>query len=92
MPKRVDAIQYEVTRALRIAGLPVMAVHTVGHGFPDLLTARIDGSLVLLELKARGAKLTPDEARWHSLWTGSPVYIVHDVAEAFAAVGIETED
>ncbi len=92
MPSRVDAIQAEVVQALRKAGRPVHCTHTLRHGFPDIMTARLDGSLVLLELKAPDGELTPDETRWHSLWTGSPVYVVHNVAEAFSAVGIEIEE
>ena len=98
MPKRTDSNQAEIMDALRKAGCLCHDTHELGHGYPDIMVGSKHGpwwkyqSLYLLEVKARGAKLTGDEPAWHALWDGYPVYIVHDVAEAFAAVGIETED
>jgi len=42
----------------------------------------------LLEVKVPGAKLNSREAAWHAKWQGQ-AEIVHGIAEALQAVGLE---
>ena len=70
MQKRVDLNQSLIVQALRQAGATVQHLHTIGRGCPDLLVG-IHGVNLLVEVKSHdGAKLTPDESRWHSQWRG----------------------
>lgn len=87
MPKRVDLNHAEIARALREAGVSVADTHELGKGFPDLVCGA-RGQNYLLEIKRdEKAKLTGDEAKWHSLWRGQ-VVIVASVQEALEAVGV----
>lgn len=81
--RRTDANQREIVQALRDAGRTVEVISDVGRGVPDLLVSR-GGVNYLLEVKAPGAKLTPDEERWHSDWRGQ-VAIVRTAQEAIEA-------
>lgn len=85
MPKRADANQPEIVKALREAGCSVQHLHTIGKGTPDILVGR-DGMNVLLEIKRGNAGLTPDEEKWHRDWKGQ-VATVRSPEEALRAVG-----
>lgn len=81
---KADRNQVEIVAALRVAGAKVLHLHRVGQGCPDLLVLAPSSDLVLLEVKAEGGTLTPDEREFAARW---PVCIVRDVAEALAAIG-----
>lgn len=85
MPKKVDANQPEIVKALRKIGASVACVHEIGHGFVDLLVG-FRGANTMLEVKIPKGKLTPDEVRFHESWRGK-IYIVHSVEEALKAIG-----
>ena len=90
-PRRIDSNQPEIVKALRQAGALVNHTHTIGHGFPDVIVG-YKGRLHLLEIKDGSLapskrRLTPDEMRWHSEWTGY-VSIVNDPIEALKVIGV----
>ena len=89
MAKRVDANQAEIVDALRAVGCSVTDCHELGRGFTDLCVGRA-GINYLLEVKVPGAKLNSREAAWHAKWQGQ-AEIVHGIAEALQAVGLEDE-
>lgn len=95
MPKyaaRVDRNQAEIVAALREIGASVKHLHTLGHGFPDLIVGW-RGQNYLLEVKdgeqepAR-RRLTKDEERWHREWAGQ-VATVETVEQAYAVIGVQ---
>jgi len=94
-PRRIDANQNEIKRALIKAGCSVQSLASVGKGCPDLLVGR-SGKNYLLEVKD-GTKplsqraLTLDEIDWHAAWSGNSD-IVHSVKQAFEAVGVGISD
>lgn len=80
MPKRVDANQPVIVRALREAGCKVQHLHEVGQGCPDLLVG-YQGVMFVCEIKDGSKppsrqKLTPDELRWHEDWLDYPVFVL----------------
>jgi hypothetical protein len=91
MPKRIDANQVEIVKALRKVGCSVQILSAVGRGCPDIIVGRA-GQNYLLELKD-GSKvpskrvLTPDEQVWHERWSGS-VHVVESIEDALVAVGL----
>lgn len=86
-----DHNQAEIVRALRDCGYQVLTMHAVGGGFPDLIVAKNE-RVWLLEVKQPKGRLTPHQVEFVKTWSGPPVYIVHSVAEALEAVGVnETE-
>lgn len=94
-----DANEPEIIAALKAAGCSVQQLS--GKGIPDLLvgmteyyeltcpdgTVNFDRRIVnlLMEVKAPKAKLTEDQATWHSEWRGQ-VVIVRSIEDALAAV------
>ena len=92
---KVDANQPEIVKALRtIPGCKVESIAAMGKGLPDLLIGWM-GDNYLIELKdgdkpPSKRKLTPDEKRFHSKWTGQ-VAVCNDLAEVLAVLGISTE-
>lgn len=89
MPKRVDANQADIVRALRQIGATVQTLHEVGRGVPDLLVG-YDYRDFLLEVKAPDGRLTDDELLWQHKWKGQ-VAIVRTVDEAMQAIGVRLE-
>ncbi len=81
MPKyaaRADVNQSEIVAALRAVGCRVVATHTIGQGFPDLVVDH-HGKTCLIECKDPSQppskrRLTPAQAEFHAAWTG-PIYI-----------------
>lgn len=59
--KRTDSNHAEIRDKLREAGFWVWDTHDLGGGFPDLIALNKSGEFVMLEVKARGGKLTDDE-------------------------------
>ena len=90
--KKVDSNQSAVVKVLRQAGVSVQSLASIGKGCPDLLLG-FQGKLYLFEIKD-GSKfqsqqqLTPDQVKWHSEWTGSPVHVVNSLDGALKALGI----
>lgn len=84
MPKRVDANQPEIVKALRDAGYSVQHLHSIGKGCPDILVGgeRLN---VLMEIKSGNAQLTPAEIDWHFYWRGQ-VCTVRSKEEALTVV------
>jgi hypothetical protein len=86
---RRDRNQASIVEALRAAGVTVIEMGGVGDGCPDLHCYRPSHGLMRwLEVKMPGAKLTPAQERFHAL---VPVWVVHSVQEALAAMEIEVE-
>lgn len=89
-----DANEPEIIAALKAAGCSVQQLS--GKGVPDLLVGCpvmgrnyiFHDQLInlLMEVKAPKAKLTEDQATWHSEWLGQ-VIIVRSIEDALAAVG-----
>jgi len=85
-PKRTDANQAEIIRALTRAGCSVQDLSMVGQGCPDILVGRAERNY-LMEIKTNDGKLNKKQKRWHSLWSGEKS-VVRTVEEAFNAVGL----
>lgn len=89
MPKRIDANQPVIVKALRKLGASVQTLHEVGRGCPDILVG-FRSSNYLLEVKD-GAKppskrkLTDDEMKWHAEWNGT-VYVVESIEQAMEVI------
>jgi Holliday junction resolvase len=88
---RIDANHTEIVNALREMGAMVQPLHTVGNGCPDLLVGWRN-QLLLVEIKD-GAKapserrLNDEQVKWHSAWTGYPVYVITDITGAVELIG-----
>ena len=87
----IDENQPDIVLALLEAGCSVQTLAAVGVGCPDLLVGR-RGKNYLLEVKnpekpKADRQLTKDQKTWHKCWHGG-VDVVHDVLEAFEAVGL----
>jgi Holliday junction resolvase len=93
MASRTDANQRQIVAALRQAGFSVCLLSAAGHGgvpgCPDLVCGG-RGTNWLIEVKAPGGKLTPDQVRWHAEWRGQ-VAIVRSVDDALRVVGVLPE-
>lgn len=68
LARRKDANQGEIEEALTTAGYHFVDTSRLGFGFPDLIVASKAGQNVFVEVKMPGAKLTPDELKFHSRW------------------------
>lgn len=86
--KRTDGNQAEIVRALRQAGAAVYCAHSMGHGFPDLVIAFREQT-ILAEVKMPKGKLTRAERLWHAAWP-VPVPILRSVEDALRMLeGVE---
>jgi len=88
---RVDRNQKSIVTVLRQLGATVQSLSPIGSGCPDILAGYL-GKNVLMEIKDGSLppserRLTPDEAKWISLWRGQ-VVIVESIEEACAAIGV----
>jgi hypothetical protein len=89
--RRADGNQPDIVKALRAAGCKVIATHTIGQGFPDLVVD-YQGRTVLIEVKdpskpKSDRRLTPQQQEFHAAWTG-PIFVVETVDQALqAAIG-----
>jgi Holliday junction resolvase len=86
--RRADGNQADIVKALRAAGCKVIATHTIGQGFPDLVVD-FKGRTILMEVKdpskpKSDRKLTPQQKEFHDSWTG-PIFIVETIEEALDA-------
>lgn len=84
---KVDRNQAEIVRALRDCGASVQPLNAVKCGCPDILVG-FRGRNLLMEIKARGGRMTEDELDWHGAWNGQ-VVIVWSVDEALAMLEAE---
>lgn len=83
--RRADGNQPDIVKALRAAGCRVVATHTIGQGFPDLVVD-YHGRTCLIEVKDPSKpkgdrKLTPAQEEFHAAWTG-PIYTVESAEQA----------
>jgi hypothetical protein len=86
---RVDDNQAEIVAGLLYMGATVQHLHAVGQGCPDLLIGW-KGRNYLIEIKdgnkpPSARRLTTDQERWHSLWTGQKS-VVTSLEEAMQVV------
>lgn len=65
--RRVDANHGSIVKALRKIGCHVFDSSKLGRGFPDLVV-QFGFRLVLVEVKAPGGKLTPEQEEFHRIW------------------------
>ena len=73
-----DANEPEIIRAFKARGWSVQQVSE--RGCPDLLVGR-GRVLLLVEVKGKGAKLTPDQRTWFEAWQGPLPVIVRSVSD-----------
>lgn len=62
---KTDSNQSDIVSALRQTGHGVVDLSSVGNGCPDLLVGR-GGTWVMVEVKSKGGKLTPEQVIWHN--------------------------
>ena len=69
-----DAVHDELVMWHRHLGWDVVETYQLGQfqpGFPDAIGRHpVSGTIVLLEFKSPGGKLTKDEQQFHMLWRG----------------------
>ena len=81
---KVDANQVEIVEALRLVGVSVQPLHTIGQGCPDLALG-FKGRSYLCELKADAkSRYTPDQLTWRQEWRGAPPLRFDSVSDALA--------
>ena len=83
--RRADGNQPDIVKALRDFGCKVIATHTIGQGFPDLVVD-YEGWTCLMEIKdpskpKSDRQLTPAQKIFHDAWTG-PIFVVETVERA----------
>jgi hypothetical protein len=89
---RTDSNQTEIVKELRkIPSLTVAITSQLGKGYPDILIGW-KGLNFLIELKdgskvKSAQKLTPDEERFHSEWTGQ-IAVCNSLDEVLQELGI----
>jgi Holliday junction resolvase len=83
---KTDRNQSQMVGELRQMGFSVLLLHRVGQGCPDLLVGR-GGRLLLVEVKDKGGKLTPDEKEFFDGWNEYAIVArsSEDVLAAFEA-------
>lgn len=84
-----DRNEMEIIQTLLAVGCSVQQLSA--KGVPDLLVGFNDPTTgepvnVLMEVKSKGGKLTPDESEWIAAWKGQ-VFVVYSAEEALEAVG-----
>jgi len=73
-------------KGLRACGVRVLDLGNVGKGCPDILCGTPRGN-TLIEIKAPGGTLTPDQVRFFAEWTG-PKAVAESLQEALRALGM----
>ena len=84
--KKPDANQADIVEALRKVGAKVYDASRVGGGFPDIIVG-YKSCLYALELKTSSGKLTADQKKFHTEWTGY-ISVVRTVKEALQVIGV----
>jgi len=87
---RTDLNQKMIVSALREAGATVQHLHGVGQGCPDIAVGH-RSLTYLLEIKAPGGSLTPQQLEWHQNWRGHAI-VVENVEDALRAIGVIDAD
>jgi hypothetical protein len=89
---KIDRNHSDIVDALLSVGCRVQSLASAGGGVPDLLVG-MPGTkqLMLMEVKdgskpPSARKLTPDQERWHSAWSGFPVYVITSIPEALERI------
>ena len=90
-PRRTDANQKDIVRALRQCGCSVLDLSAVGSGCPDILVSDREGVLHLMEIKIEKGKLNELQENFFETWRGRKPIVVRSVAEALHAVGIRLD-
>lgn len=86
---RADTAQGPIVEALRDAGRPVLLMHMLGGGAPDLLTLHVLGHPVLIEVKTgRGYTKPATKARQAAFAAAWPVSRCTTPEEALRCVGV----
>jgi hypothetical protein len=73
IPRRRDANEQSIVDAFTALGWSVQRISA--KGAPDLLVGK-GNRLLLVEVKAKAGKLTPDQRTWFSAWRGPLPVIV----------------
>ena len=81
---RVDSNHKEIADGLRERGYSVLSLARLGFDAPDLLVGTGTHN-VLLEVKAKGGKLSPGQKEFFALWRG-PKGVVRSIEEALEIV------
>lgn len=82
---RVDKNQVEIVDTLRRVGAKVLHTYQLGNGCADILVGYL-GRLLLMEIKSKGGRLTPDELFFYDNWKEYMV-VVYSPEEALKAIG-----
>ena len=64
-----DTNHTELMRVARDEGALVKDTHALGEGYPDF-TMNVEGVIGLVEVKAKGGRLTIKERAFHAKWGG----------------------
>jgi Holliday junction resolvase len=82
--KRVDVNQKDIVNALKMFGVSVVDLSSVGKGCPDLLIG-FNNKTYLIEVKRDSkAKFTPQQLHFNESWRGGVVVRVETVQDALA--------
>ena len=82
--KRVDVNQKDIVNALKMFGVSVVDLSSVGKGCPDLLIG-FKNKTYLIEVKRDSkAKFTPQQLQFNESWRGGLVVRVETVQDALA--------
>jgi hypothetical protein len=81
---KVDLNQVEIVAAIRKAGGRVLHLHQLGGGCADTLVM-YHGVLLLMEIKSKGGRMTPDEQAFYNEWQECMV-VVYSAEEALEAL------
>jgi Holliday junction resolvase len=82
---KVDLNQREIVEALRKAGAKVAITSNLGNGYGDLVVG-FRGTMMWMECKSKGGRLTQDEKEFYSEWLPYMV-VVYSVEDALKAIG-----
>ena len=82
---KIDQNQTEIVKNLRKVGWTVLSLANLGNGAPDICVGAFNMNF-LFEIKTdRKKKLTPDEHKFHSAWTGQ-VAIIYNTEDAIGKI------
>jgi Holliday junction resolvase len=94
---KTDKNQKEIVEALREIGCSVYVTASVGHDFPDLVVGtpykvpdwvKLNGTVVLMEIKTDTGKLSEGQEKFISEFKGACI-VVRNIEDALRAVGKE---
>lgn len=80
-----DANERPIIDALEAVGASVLQVSE--KGAMDLVVG-FQGATHVLEVKAPGKGLTPDQKDFHEAWRGSRIHVVETPEQALRAIGV----